>query len=77
MTAGRSESRGDALATEQRPKTVVRQTAPPTRHWTCRPSWSRKRGRWAVEIVVVFADGVVRKRIDTRPAGPAPNYRPT
>ena len=22
-------------------------------------------GRWAVEIVVVFADGVVRKRIDT------------
>ena len=24
-----------------------------------------ERGRWAVEIVVVFADGVVRKRIDT------------
>lgn len=24
-------------------------------------------GRWAVEIVVVFADGVVRKRIDTHP----------
>ncbi|GAB3001337.1 hypothetical protein [Mycobacterium bourgelatii] len=22
-------------------------------------------GRWAVEIIVVFADGVVRKRIDT------------
>ncbi|GFG54749.1 hypothetical protein CQY20_28475 [Mycolicibacterium agri] len=25
------------------------------------------RGRWAVDIVVVFADGVVRKRIDTHP----------
>ncbi|BBU20753.1 hypothetical protein [Mycobacterium xenopi] len=23
------------------------------------------RGRWAVDIVVVFADGIVRKRIDT------------
>jgi len=26
---------------------------------------SEERGRWAVDIVVVFADGVVRKRIDT------------
>lgn len=25
------------------------------------------RGRWAVEIVVVFADGVVRRRVDTYP----------
>lgn len=24
-------------------------------------------GRWAVEVVVVFADGVVRTRIDTHP----------
>jgi hypothetical protein len=24
-----------------------------------------ERGRWAVDIVVVFADGVVRERIDT------------
>ncbi len=24
-----------------------------------------ERGRWAVDIIVVFADGVVRKRIDT------------
>jgi len=24
-----------------------------------------ERGRWAVEIIVVFADGVVRKRINT------------
>ncbi|WP_099024203.1 hypothetical protein [Mycolicibacterium palauense] len=24
-----------------------------------------ERGRWAVEIIVVFADGVVRRRIDT------------
>ena len=26
-----------------------------------------ERGRWAVDIVVVFADGIVRKRIDTHP----------
>jgi hypothetical protein len=26
-----------------------------------------ERGRWAVEVVVVFDDGVVRKRIDTYP----------
>lgn len=26
---------------------------------------SEERGRWAVDIVVVFADGIVRKRIDT------------
>lgn len=26
-----------------------------------------ERGRWAVEVVVVFADGVVRTRIDTYP----------
>lgn len=28
---------------------------------------TEERGRWAVDIVVVFADGVVRKRIDTHP----------
>ncbi|CQD23003.1 hypothetical protein BN1232_05824 [Mycobacterium lentiflavum] len=26
-----------------------------------------ERGRWAVDIVVVFADGIVRKRADTHP----------
>jgi hypothetical protein len=26
-----------------------------------------ERGRWAVDVVVVFADGIVRKRIDTHP----------
>jgi len=26
-----------------------------------------ERGRWAVDIIVVFADGIVRKRIDTHP----------
>ena len=26
-----------------------------------------ERGRWAVDIVVVFPDGIVRKRIDTHP----------
>jgi hypothetical protein len=28
---------------------------------------SPERGRWVVEIVVIFADGVVRHRIDTFP----------
>jgi hypothetical protein len=28
---------------------------------------TEERGRWAVDIVVVFADGVIRKRIDTHP----------
>jgi hypothetical protein len=28
---------------------------------------SEERGRWAIDIVVVFADGVVHKRIDTHP----------
>ena len=28
---------------------------------------TEERGRWAVDIVVIFADGVVRKRIDTHP----------
>lgn len=28
---------------------------------------TEERGRWCVDIVVVFADGVVRKRIDTHP----------
>lgn len=26
-----------------------------------------ERGRWAVDVIVVFADGIVRKRIDTHP----------
>ncbi|UNB49925.1 hypothetical protein [Mycolicibacterium sp. YH-1] len=26
-----------------------------------------ERGRWAVDIIVVFADGIVRKRIDNHP----------
>lgn len=28
---------------------------------------TEERGRWAVDIIVVFADGIVRKRIDTHP----------
>ncbi|MEE6140223.1 hypothetical protein SKC41_28375 [Mycobacterium sp. 050128] len=28
---------------------------------------SEERGRWAMDVVVIFADGVVRKRIDTHP----------
>lgn len=26
-----------------------------------------ERGRWAVDVVVIFADGVVRNRVDTYP----------
>lgn len=28
---------------------------------------TEERGRWAVDIIVIFAHGVVRKRIDTHP----------
>ncbi|MDX1882165.1 hypothetical protein [Mycolicibacterium sp. 120270] len=28
---------------------------------------TEERGRWVVDIIVVFADGVVRKRIDSHP----------
>ena len=38
------------------------QTAPPTTPETVIVG---ERGQWAVDIVVVFADGVVRKRITT------------
>lgn len=34
-------------------------------------------GRWAVEIAVVFPDGVVRHRIDTFPPRTAPRSVPT
>ncbi|MCB0931532.1 MAG: hypothetical protein KDB71_06485 [Mycobacterium sp.] len=51
--------------TEQRPKTVVRQNSSTDEALDVQTVVVEERGRWAVEIVVVFADGVVRKRIDT------------
>lgn len=53
------------LMTEQRPKTVVRQNSSTDEALDVQTVVVEERGRWAVEIVVVFADGVVRKRIDT------------
>ena len=51
--------------TEQRPKTVVRHNSSTDEALDVQTVVVEERGRWAVEIVVVFADGVVRKRIDT------------
>ena len=54
--------------TEQRPdrpKTTPRSTGRTEDALDVQTVVVEERGRWAVEIVVVFADGVVRKRIDT------------
>lgn len=48
-----------------RPKTAVRQGSSADEALDVQTVVVEDRGRWAVEIVVVFADGVVRKRIDT------------
>lgn len=53
------------MSEEQRPKTVVRQDSSADHAHDVQTVVVEDRGRWAVEIVVVFADGVVRKRIDT------------
>ncbi len=49
----------------QRPKTVVRADSCTDEALDVQTVVVPDRGRWAVEIVVVFADGVVRKRINT------------
>lgn len=48
-----------------RPKTTVRKDSSADEAVDVQTVVVEERGRWAVEIVVVFADGVVRKRIDT------------
>lgn len=48
-----------------RPKTTVPQHSSADEALGVETVVVPERGRWAVEIVVVFADGVVRKRIDT------------
>ena len=49
----------------ERPKTVVRQDSSADAAHDVQTVVIEENGRWAAEIVVVFADGVVRKRIDT------------
>ena len=48
-----------------RPPTVVRADSSADEALDVQTVVVEEHGRWAVEIVVVFADGVVRKRIDT------------
>ena len=53
------------MTEEERPKTVVRQGSSADHAHDVQTVVVEDRGRWAVEIVVVFADGVVRTRINT------------
>jgi len=53
------------MTDQQRPKTTVRADSSTDEALDVETVVVEERGRWAVEIVVVFADGVVRKRIDT------------
>ncbi|AQT82929.1 hypothetical protein B1R94_18895 [Mycolicibacterium litorale] len=53
------------MCEEPRPKTTVRQDSSTDEALDVQTVVVEERGRWAVEIVVVFADGVVRRRIDT------------
>lgn len=53
------------MCEEPRPKTTVRRDSSADEALDVQTVVVEERGRWAVEIVVVFADGVVRKRIDT------------
>jgi len=50
-----------------RPKTSVRSGSSAEEALDVQTMVVPERGRWAVEIVVIFADGVVRTRIDTFP----------
>jgi hypothetical protein len=49
----------------QRPKTEVRTDSSAQEALDVTTVVVPERGRWAVDIIVVFADGVVRKRIHT------------
>ena len=50
---------------EERPRTVVPERVSTDDALDVETVVVEDRGQWAVEIVVVFADGVVRKRINT------------
>lgn len=54
-----------AVCEQPRPKTEVRDGSSADEALDVQTVVVEERGRWAVEIVVVFADGVVRTRIDT------------
>ena len=53
------------MTDEQRPKTVVRADSAADDAHDVQTFVVEDRGHWAVEVAVVFADGVVRKRINT------------
>lgn len=53
------------MTDEPWPPTVVRPDSSADEALDVQTVVVHERGRWAVEIIVVFADGVVRKRIDT------------
>ena len=53
------------MCDEPRPKTAVRKGSSSDEAVDVQTVVVEERGRWAVDLVVVFADGVVRKRIDT------------
>jgi len=53
------------MCDEPRPKTTVRKDSSTDEALDVQTVVVEERGRWAVDIVVVFADGVVRRRIDT------------
>jgi len=60
---------GDGAADEPsiRPRTRRREDSAADEALSVDTVVSEERGRWAVDIVVVFADGIVRKRVDTHP----------
>jgi hypothetical protein len=53
------------MCEELRPKTAPHNDSSTDEALDVQTVVVEERGRWAVDIVVVFADGVVRKRIDT------------
>lgn len=50
---------------EERPPTVARADSSADDAWAVETVVVHERGHWAVDILVVFDDGVVRKRINT------------
>lgn len=55
------------MTEQQPPKTTVRADSAADDAQDVQMEVVADRGRWAVEIIVVFNDGVVRKRISTHP----------
>ncbi len=53
------------MTEDPRPKTVVPEQTSTDDALDVQTVVVEDRGQWAVEVVVVFADGVVRKRINT------------